>query len=255
MVMDRRKFIGTIAASLIATPLAADAQPVKPAHRIGWLTPEVIENHSRALRDALRALGYVEGQTVAFETRSADGDLGQLPKLAAELVQSKVDIILAVTAPGILAAKHATDTIPIVMAYWGENGLIDSGIVASFAHPGGNVTGVYVLGSELDGKRVQFLLQAVPKARNVAVLDPGQLFTATDVQNVVQATGIELRVTTVGTDRQGYERAFESMAGAHVEALFVPAFPRFVRDAPQIIELAAKRRIPAVYEWPFLAEQ
>ena len=253
--MDRRRFIDTIAAGLIATPLAANAQAVKQAHRIGWLTPEVLEDHSRALRDALRALGFVEGQTVVFETRSADGNLGRLPLLAAELVQSKVDIILAVTVPGILAAKHATDTIPIVMAYWGGNGLIESGIVASLAHPGGNVTGVYMLGAELDGKRVQFLLQAVPKARNVAVLDPAQLITATDVQNVAQATGIELRITTVGSGGEGYERAFESMAAANVEALFVPAFPRFVRDAPRIIELAAKRRIPAVYEWPFLAEQ
>ena len=253
-MIEARAFILAISFGIIAAPLAADAQPTKPAHRIGWLTPVILDDHSLALRDALGALGYVEGQTVTFETRSADGDLDRLPKLAAELVQSKVDVIVAVTAPAILAARQATDTIPIVMTFWGENGLIDSGIVASLAHPGGNVTGVYMLGAELDAKRVQFLLQAVPKARNVAALDPGRLFTATDVQNVARATGIQLHVIQVGSGREGYERAFESMADAHVEALFVPAFPRFVKEAPQIIELAAKRRIPAVYEWPFLAD-
>ena len=231
--------------------VTAHAQPVKLAHRIGWLTPVDLENHSRALRDALGALGYVEGRTVTFETRSADGDLSRLPKLAAELVQSKVDIIVAASAPGILAARQATDTIPIVMAFWGASGLVESGIVASLAHPGGNVTGVYMLGPDLDVKRVQFLLQAVPKARNVAVLDLGQLFTAADVQNVARATGIQLHVTTVGSGREGYERAFESLTDAHVEALYVPAFPRFVQDAPQIIELAARRHIPGCTNGPF----
>jgi ABC transporter substrate binding protein len=93
------------------------------------------------------------------------------------LVHSKVDVIVAVTSPAILAARKATETIPIVIAFWGESGLIDSGIVADLAHPGGNVTGVYMPGAELDAKRVQLLLQVVPKVGNVGVLDPGQLFT------------------------------------------------------------------------------
>ena len=253
--MDRRTVLSALVGGIFAHGFAAIAQPLRSAYRIGWLTPVVLEDHSRALRDALRALGYVEGQTVTFETRSADGDLDRLPKLAAELVHSKVDIIVAVTSPAILAASQATDSIPIVMAFWGESGLIDSGIVANLAHPGGNVTGVYMLGAEVDGKRVQLLLQAVPKARNVGVLDPGQLFTPTDVRNVAEATGIQLHVTAVGSDGEGYQRAFKSMADAHVEALLVPAFPRFVKEARQIIELAAKRRIPAVYEWPSIPEE
>ena len=151
--------------------------------------------------------------------------------LAAELVHSKVDIIVAVTSPAILAASQATDSIPIVMAFWGESGLIDSGIVANLAHPGGNVTGVYMLGAEVDGNECSFYWQAAPKARNVGVLDPGQLFTPTDVRNVAEATGIQLHVTAVGSDGEGYERAFKSMADAHVEALLVPAFPRFVESS------------------------
>jgi putative ABC transport system substrate-binding protein len=251
--MERRTFLSALVGSIVGHAMA---QPVRRAYRIGWLTPTVLEDHSRAFRDALGALGYVEGQTITFEARSADGDLDRLPKLAAELVSSKVDIIVAATSPAILAARQATATIPIVMAFWGESGLVDSGIVANLAHPGGNVTGVYMLGAELDAKRVELLLQVVPTARNVGVIDqPGQPFTPTDVRNVAQATGTELHVTTVGSGREGYERAFESMTDAHVEALFVPAFPRFVKEASQIVELAAKRRIPAVYEWPFSAEE
>jgi len=253
--MDRRTCLSALVGSIFVHALAAMAQPVRRAYRIGWLMPTVLEDHSRAFRDALRALGYVEGQTITFEARSADGDLDRLPKLAAELVSSKVDVIVAGSQPAILAARQATDTIPIVMAFWGASGLVDSGIVADLAHPGGNVTGIYMLGAELDAKRVELLLQVVPKARKVGVLDLGQLFTPTDVRNVAQATGIQLQVTTVGSGREGYERAFESMTDAHVEALLVPSFPRFIKEASQIVELAAKRRIPAVYELAHIAEE
>ena len=138
---------------VIVAPPGAEAQPVRSAHRIGWLTPAVVEEPWRAFREALRGLGYAEGQTVAFESRSADDDLDRLARLAAELVHSKVDVIVAVSPPAILAARQATDTIPIVMAFWGTSGLVDSGIVANLARPGGNVTGVYMLAAELDAKR------------------------------------------------------------------------------------------------------
>jgi putative ABC transport system substrate-binding protein len=168
--MERRRFIEVIAGGLLAAPRAAGAQPTGRVYRIGWLTPAGA-GPSPASREAMRALGYVEGQTVAFESRSAEDDLGRLPRLAAELVHSKVDVIVAVSPPAIRAARQATDTIPIVMAYWGQGGLIESGIVASFASPGGNVTGLHILAAELDAKRLELLLQAVPKARKVGVLD------------------------------------------------------------------------------------
>jgi putative tryptophan/tyrosine transport system substrate-binding protein len=109
---------------LLTTPLAAEAQQPRGAHRIGWLAP-IAEDHSRGFREALRALGYVDGPTVVLELRFAEDDLDRLPRLASELVRAKVDVIVAVSPPAILAAKQATDTIPIVMAYWGADGLID----------------------------------------------------------------------------------------------------------------------------------
>ncbi len=141
------------------------------------------------------------------------------------------------------------------MAYWGQGGLIESGIVASFASPGGNVTGLHILAAELDAKRLELLLQAIPKARKVGVLDPQAAgFTLTDVRRVAEVLGVQLHITAVGRGSEGYERAFDSMAKARVEALLVPSFPRFFRDAGRIIELAARRRIPAVYEWPAMAK-
>ncbi len=253
-MIDRRSFIGTLA-GLLAAPLAAEAQQPGRVYRIGWLTPAVGAGPSPAFREAMRALGYVEGQAVAFESRSAEDDLGRLPRLASELVHSKVDVIVAVSPPAILAARQATDTIPIVVAYWGQRGLIESGIVASFARPGGNVTGVNMLAAELDAKRLELLLQAVPKARKVSVLDPQAAgFTLPEVLRVAKVLGVQLQITPVGRGREGYQQAFDSMAKARVGALLVPSFPRFFTDAPQIIELAAKRRIPAVYEWPAMAK-
>jgi putative ABC transport system substrate-binding protein len=253
--MERRRFIEVIAGGLLAAPPTAGAQQTGRMYRIGWLTPAVGGGPSPAFREARRALGYVEGQTVAFESRSAEDDLSRLPRLAAELVQSKVDVIVAVSPPAILAARQATDTIPIVMAYWGQRGLIESGIVASFARPGGNVTGVNLLAAELDAKRLELLLQAVPKARKVGVLDPRAAgFTLPEVQRVAEVLGVKLHITAVGRGPEGYQRAFDSMAKARVGALLVPSFPRFFRDARRIIELAAMRRIPAVYEWPAMAK-
>jgi putative ABC transport system substrate-binding protein len=139
------------------------------------------------------------------------------------------------------------------MAFWGRSGLIESGLVASLARPGGNVTGVYMLAEELDGKRLELLLQAAPKTRKVGVFDPEVGFSLPEVRRVAEALRVQLHVTAVEKGREGYQRAFDSMAKARVEALLVPSFPRFFKDVRQIIPLAAKHRIPAVYEWPSMA--
>jgi ABC-type uncharacterized transport system substrate-binding protein len=251
--MKRRDFITLLAGATVARPLVVNAQqPAMPV--IGWLTPAAPGKRSRAFREAMHALGYVEGQTVTIESRAADDDLDQLPRLASELVDAKVTVIVAVSPPAILAARQKTNTIPIVMAFWGTGGLIESGIVASLAHPGGNVTGIYMLAAELDAKRLELLLQAVPKARNVGVLDPQAGFTLAEVQRVAEAVGVQLHVMGVGSGFEGYERVFDLMVKAGIEALLVPSFPRFFKDARLIIELAARRRIPAVYEWPSMAK-
>jgi len=180
--MNRRTFLAGTSAVVLAAPLAAEAQQAGRTYRIGWLTLAELEEHAHAFREAMRALGYVEGQTVTFESRSAEDDLGRLPRLAGELVHLKVDVIAAVSPPAILAAKQATGTIPIVMAFWGRSGLIESGLVASLARPGGNVTGVHMLAAELDAKRLELLLQAVPKGQKVGVLDPQAGFTLGEVR-------------------------------------------------------------------------
>ena len=197
---------------------------------------------------AFRELGYVEGRTARFEDRTAKNDLDRLPELAAELVRTPVDIIVAVSPPAILAAKQATTTIPVVMAFWGGEGLIESGVVASFTRPGGNVTGVYMFAAELDAKRFELLLEAVPKARTVAVLNPGHGWSLTHLQQVAETHRIQLLISDVpGPD--GYGATFAAMRKAKVDAVLVPSFPRFFREHRLIIEAAAKQQIAAIYEW------
>ena len=251
--MNRRIAAGLILAGSLLTCLAWTGQCWAQAKipRIGFLTPasggvwpQVVE--------ALGALGYVEGQTITFEVRAAQDKAERLPELAAELVRSKVDIIVAVSRPAILAAKQATSDIPIVMSFWGAEGLIESGLVASFARPGGNVTGVYMFAAELDAKRLELLLEALPKARKVAVLNRNNGSPFTQVRDAARAAGVQLHVTDP-PGPQGYDRAFDAMTKARVDAVLVPSFPRFSREHGQIVEAAAKRRIPAMYEWGEIA--
>jgi putative ABC transport system substrate-binding protein len=219
--------------------------------RIGFLTPASGGVWPEFV-GALRALGYVENQTIMFEVRAAGDNLERLPTLAAELVRSKVDIIVAVSPPAILAAKQATSTIPIVMGFWGGEGLIESGLVGNFARPGGNVTGVYMLAAELDAKRFEVLLEALPNARKVAVLNPGDGWTFTEVRQAAQAARVQLHITDP-PGSEGYDRVFDAMARARVDAVLVLSFPRFYFEHQRIIEAAAKRRIAAMYEWGEIA--
>ena len=131
-----------LALSVLAVPFAAEAPPTAKVWRIGYLTPAEVP--LATLLEPLRQFGYVDGQTARFESRTAQDELDRLPDLAADLVRRPVDIIVAVSPPAIIAAKQATPTIPVVMAFWGGEGLLESGVVASFARPGGNVTGVYM---------------------------------------------------------------------------------------------------------------
>jgi putative ABC transport system substrate-binding protein len=138
------------------------------------------------------------------------------------------------------------------MAFWGGEGLIESGVVASFAQPGGNITGVYMLAAELDAKRFEILLQAVPKARTVSVLNPGRGRSLTHLRQVTETHRIQLFISDVpGPD--GYDTTFAAMSQAKVDAMLVPSFPRFFREHLLIIEAAAKRRTPAIDEWGDIA--
>jgi ABC-type uncharacterized transport system substrate-binding protein len=248
--MRRIGFAVVLAVSVLA-PLFGEAQEATKVYRIGWLS--TAGGPRTTFREALRELRYIEGQTFMFETRAAEDQLDRLPRLAAELVRSKVDIIAAVSLPAIRAASQATSTIPIVMAFGGA-GLIESGIVASLAHPGGNVTGVHLLASEIDGKRLELLSQAVPKARKIAVLNPRLGYLFNEVEEVARAVRVQLDIVEVPPGLEGYNRAFDAIVKARADALLVPASPRFARDARTIIELAARRRVPAMYEWGRMAK-
>jgi len=240
----------TLTLSLLNAPRAADAQPATEVWRIGYLIPTELPRST--LIEPLRALGYVDGQTARFEIRTAQNELERLPALAADLVRTPVDIIVAGSPPAIVAAKQATSTIPIVMAFWGGEDLLESGVVASFARPSGNVTGVYMLAAELDAKRCELLLEAVPQARTIGVLNPGPGWSLTHLHHVAETHKIALRLSEV-PGPEGYDATFAALRQAQVEAVLVPSFPRFYRDHQLIIEAAATHRTPAIYEWGDMA--
>jgi putative ABC transport system substrate-binding protein len=169
--MRRRDFISLLSGMVVAWPRAAMAQGAANRPLVAVLVPGTAANYTYArslegLRVGLRDLGYVEGKNIVIEYRSAEGNYDRLPELAAELVRLKPDVLVTSATPGTLAAKQATTTIPIVMVDVGDP--VGSGIVASFAHPGGNITGLTDLGLELYGKRLELLKDAFPQIRQVA---------------------------------------------------------------------------------------
>jgi putative ABC transport system substrate-binding protein len=255
--MNRRAFLTAVSGSLLAAPLAAEAKQAGKVYRVGWLSS--FGELRPTFRQALRELGYVEGKTVVLEARTADGRSDRLPHLVAELIASKVDIIVASAPPAILAARDVTSSIPIVMAWWGGPDLVESGVIASFNRPGGNVTGVHMLSAVLDAKRLDLLVQAVPAVKKVAVLgvenpryDP-QL-VGSGLKQVAPSLRVELHFTIV-SEAEGYEAAFDSIARVGAGALVVLTNPKLERDRKLIIDLAAKRRIPAIYFWGYHATE
>src|SRR6266571_1156860 len=183
--------IMTLTLSLLAAPLAADAQPSAKVARIGYLS--LIEDASlaEAFRQGLQALGYVEGKTIAIAYRFAEGKTERLPALAAELVQLPVDVIVA-QATAVQAAKNTTTTIPIVMVSGDDP--VANGLVASLARPGGNITGVTGMATDLSGKQLELLKEAVPSLSRVAVLwnslDASMTLTFRGIQTAAQALGV-----------------------------------------------------------------
>ncbi len=162
--MERRVFVAVVAAGLLAVPLAAEAQQAEKVYRLGYLGsgwPERTRLSLDSFRKALRDLGYLEGRNIVIEIRYAEGKVERLPDLAAELVRSKVDLIVTDTGRAALAAKKVTQTIPIVMLSSGD--AVAQGLAASLAHPGGNVTGLTVISSELSRKRLGVLRELFPK--------------------------------------------------------------------------------------------
>src|SRR5215203_3166695 len=186
--MRRREFLGVLSGAA-GWPLAVRAQQTRLA-RIGALYIGIAdaESFQKELCEGLRELGYVESQNIAFEFRSAEGHLDRLPELAAELVRLKVDVIVALYVPPSLAAKHATREIPIVVIVGDP---VETGIVPSLAHPGGNITGVSLMASALAGKSVELFRDMLPSARRVGVLGhtPNPVFAKAMLDEVLRAGG------------------------------------------------------------------
>jgi putative ABC transport system substrate-binding protein len=250
--MDRRDTVLGLLA-LGAAPLAAEAQQAAKVPRIGYLVTNLAANPHwlEAFRQGLRDLGYVEGRNVVVEYRDAEGKLERIPALAAELVALKVDVILAGSALHALAAKQATSTIPIVFTVAADP--VGSGLVASLARPGGNVTGLSNLAPELVGKGLELLTQAVPGVSRVAVLwQPGALGERTEkdmltrAEVAARALGVQLQFVEARGPAD-FDRAFSDMTRARAGALTVFGGAMFFSERRRLVDLAAKNRLPAVY--------
>jgi putative tryptophan/tyrosine transport system substrate-binding protein len=240
----------TCALGFLVIPLAAEAQPPVKGPRISILTPatEASTPVFEAFRQGLHELGYVEGQNIVLEFRLAAGRLDRLRDLAAELVQRQVDVILTDSAAAAQAAKHATTTIPIVMATGGDP--VQSGLVASLARPGGNLTGLTLLARELNGKRLELLKEAVPGVTHVAVLwNPTSLAAMGDLSEAdaaAQALHLQLHALEV-PGPEAIETAFAAATKGQADALITLADAMLWNQRTKVADLAAQHRLPALF--------
>ena len=247
--MDRRTFLGGIASGLIAAPLPARAQQAGKVYRIGILEAiPAAQNAANldALRKGLRDLGYVEGRNLVIEYRSAEGRAERFPDLASELVRLKADLIVTRGTPAARAAKNATETIPVVMATMGD----PRAIVASFARPGGNITGVTTFSTELTAKRIQLLRELVPSLARVALLhnmgNPAAPPEWEETKSAARALGLQPELLDVRSQGD-LSRAFELAVRQHVGALLIGADGLTQMHQPTIVDLASRSRLPAAY--------
>ena len=229
---------------------AVDAQQPAAPRRIGVLlvisSPESIE--AQAFRQGLRESGYAEGRDIVIEWRSANGDDNRAPELAAELVRRKVDVIVVETTPAAQAVKRATSTIPIVMTIVSDP--VAAGLAETVAHPGGNVTGLSTMGTELNVKRLQLLKEAIPHLTRVAVLwnpdAPWQPKQVEHLKAVAPSMSIEIKSVGVRTPEE-LDAAFSAMRRAHAQALYIIGTPLFIAHRTTLLKLVSKARLPVIY--------
>ncbi len=237
-----------LALGILVAPLATDAQQLAKIPRIGVL-PTLLPHLKEAFLQRLRELGYVEGQNIAIEYRHEEGRLDRLPDLAAQLVCLKVDVIVTYGAAATRAAKQVTTTIPIVMVGVGDP--IRTGLVASLARPGGNVTGSTILGAELGAKRLELLKEVVPTASRIAVLwnpaNPAQRPHFESIQLGARALGVTLQSLPVSSPDE-FETAFAAMIRDRPHALIMTGDAFHQLHVGRVIDFAAKSRLPAMYQ-------
>jgi len=250
-VIDRRTFLAGTGAVFLAAPLAAEAQPAGNPARVGVLALTTLTPIPAAVsyfRAGLRELGYVEGQTVFFEYRAAEGKVERLPELAQELVATRVDVIYVASAPPALAAKQATNTIPVVFA--GIPDPVGAGLVTNLARPGGNVTGVaFEATPEQAAKQLELLKGVAPSVTRVGVFGaPGLQESHQRHQPIVESARAKLGLEVVRAQVRtvaDLDRAFDTLARARVDGLWLVA-PAAFQGRRQIADYALKNRLPAV---------
>ena len=255
--MNRKITAFTLCAMLLALCASAAAQQSTKIPRIGFLSASSLSANAartEAFRQGLRELGYVEGKNIVIDWRSAEEKLDRLPALAADLVRLKVDIIVTGGSSPTRAAKEATTTIPIVMAQDGHP--VGNGFVASLARPGGNITGLSALAPELNGKRLELLREMVPRLSRVAVFgtstQPGNAQSLKEVELAAKAFGVKLQYLDVLSSKE-ITMAFRAATKGRADAVLMLLPGRVATSQrPQVVELAVKHMLPAIYntaEW------
>jgi putative tryptophan/tyrosine transport system substrate-binding protein len=249
--IQRREFIGALGGALVAWPLGAHAQqPIGKIRNLGLLLPGLPEaSMGKATRDRLRELGYTEGRDIVLEARWANGKMERLNELAAELARLQLAAIIAYTTPGAIAARKATTTIPIVFLFVGDP--VGAGVVPSLAHPGGNATGLSLLATELSGKRLEILLEIAPKTSRVAMLwndaNTGMVLRAREAQDAAAKRGVMIKSVGVH-DLISFDSAFAMIDSERIDALLTLVDPFTSQHRKRIVDFAAQRRLPAIYE-------
>jgi putative ABC transport system substrate-binding protein len=249
--MRRRELLLLLGGAITASRSLRARQKAMPV--VGYLpsgkhTPS--NRFAAAFREGLSETGYVEGQNVAIEYRSGQGRYGRLPALVADLIARKVDVIAVFSIPATQAAKNATSTIPIVFAIGADP--VEFGLVTSLARPGGNLTGVSALLVELMAKRLDLLSELVPEPRVTALLvnpnNPNAERVIRDVQEAARAKGVQLVILKAGSESE-IDAAFASFVRPQAGGLVVASDPFFDSQREQLVALAARHAIPAIYEW------
>jgi putative ABC transport system substrate-binding protein len=249
-----KSMIGTILIWLLTTVLLAtvsstEAQQAKKVHRLGVLNLAGVTFQREAFLQGLSELGYVEGKNITIEYRSAEGKYDQLPDLAAELVRLKVDVILTQSTPAAVAAKNATTTIPIVMA--GGSDPVATGLVASLARPGGNITGITIMNAETAGRRLALLKETSAKVSRVAILwnstNPGAAVVFKQTQTAAQDLGLQLQSLDVQKVND-LEGAFKAATRGGANALVLLASVPVSNHLRQVADFAVRNRLASIYD-------
>ena len=253
--MKRRQFVALMAGEIVTWPLAALAQQVGRTYRLGCLLPFPRDAPVNvAFFDELRRRGFTEGQNLAVEYRAFGINIDLISRYTAELVKAQPDVIYAGGAVAVRAIQQATKTIPIV----GISGdMVGEGLVESLARPNGNTTGISILATELDGKRQEILLEAVPGLRHMAALADSSTLTETKahaLQDAARARNIELSVHRIAKGEE-IAAAIDMAQASGAAALNVLASPMLDRSGRLIIERVAALGLPAIYQWPERAEE